>query len=80
MRTQSRIESGLEGWLEDSGEISEKEHLPVKRLRFGDTGTALDEKEGRYTLGALSCEGDGKFTSKLTFYKNFFFLGNMLQY
>ncbi|XP_066582441.1 neurexin-4 isoform X2 [Prorops nasuta] len=52
-------DAGLEGWLEDGGDITEKEHLPVKQLRFGDTGTPLDEKEGRYTLGPLICEGDG---------------------
>lgn len=55
-------DSGLEGWFEDSGYIREKQYLPVKQLRFGDTGTALDEKEGRYELGPLICEGDGKFT------------------
>lgn len=53
--------TSYEGWLEDGGDISEKEYLPVKQLRFGDTGTPVDEKEGRYTLGPLICEGDGKF-------------------
>lgn len=43
----------------DGGDITEKEYLPVKQLRFGDTGSHLDEKEGRYTLGPLLCEGDG---------------------
>ncbi|XP_015181764.1 PREDICTED: neurexin-4 isoform X6 [Polistes dominula] len=51
-------DADLEGRLEDSGDITEKEYLPVKQLRFGDTGTALDEKEGKYTLGSLICEGD----------------------
>jgi len=59
-------DANLEGWLEDGGDIIEKEYLPVKQLRFGDTGTPLDEKEGRYMLGPLICEGDGKF--------NYFFL------
>lgn len=45
----------------DGGEITEKEFLPVKQLRFGDTGSHLDEKEGRYTLGPLLCEGDGRY-------------------
>ena len=54
-------DSGLDGWLEDGGDITEKEHLPVKQLRFGDTGTPLDEKEGSYTLGPLICEGDGMY-------------------
>ncbi|KAL2720327.1 neurexin-4 isoform X2 [Vespula squamosa] len=52
-------DADLEGRLEDSGDITEKEYLPVKQLRFGDTGTPLDEKEGKYTLGPLICEGDG---------------------
>lgn len=54
-------DADLDSLLEDSGDITEKEHLPVKQLRFGDTGTPVDEKEGRYTLGPLVCEGDGKF-------------------
>lgn len=54
-------DSDLEGPLEDSGDITEKEYLPVKQLRFGDTGTPVDDKEGRYTLGPLICEGDGRF-------------------
>ncbi|XP_033223686.1 neurexin-4 isoform X3 [Belonocnema kinseyi] len=60
-------DAGFEGWLEDGGDITEKEHLPVKQLRFGDTGTALDEKEGRYTLGPLICEGDDLFKNVVTF-------------
>lgn len=44
----------------DGGDITEKEYLPVKQLRFGDTGSHLDEKEGRYTLAPLLCEGDGE--------------------
>ncbi|KYM97578.1 PREDICTED: neurexin-4 [Cyphomyrmex costatus] len=60
-------DADLDGWLEDSGEIREKEHLPVKQLRFGDTGTPLDEKEGRYMLGPLICEGDDLFKNVVTF-------------
>ncbi|XP_043289273.1 neurexin-4 isoform X1 [Venturia canescens] len=60
-------DSGLESWLEDGGDITEKEHLPVKQLHFGDTGTPLDEKEGRYTLGPLICEGDDLFNNEVTF-------------
>ncbi|XP_013164723.1 PREDICTED: neurexin-4 isoform X1 [Papilio xuthus] len=51
----------------DGGEITEKEYLPVKQLRFGDTGSHLDEKEGRYTLGPLLCEGDDLFSNAVTF-------------
>lgn len=54
-------------WLEDSGEIKDKEYLPVRGLRFGDTGTALDEKQAKYTLGPLICEGDDLFNNVVTF-------------
>ena len=36
-------------------------------MHFGDTGNALDEKEGRYTLGPLICEGDDIFNNMVTF-------------
>jgi hypothetical protein len=58
-------EPGLDSWLEDGGDLTHKEHLPVKQLRFGDTGSPLDEKEGRYTLGPLMCEGDGMMCNTL---------------
>ncbi|KAG7307721.1 hypothetical protein JYU34_006292, partial [Plutella xylostella] len=54
-------------FLTDGGEITEKEYLPVKQLRFGDTGSHLDEKEGRYSLGPLLCEGDDLFSNAVTF-------------
>lgn len=54
-------------WREDSGKIREKEHLPVKAVRIGDTGTPLDGKQGRYTLGPLMCEGDDLFSNVVTF-------------
>ncbi|XP_014094325.1 neurexin-4 isoform X2 [Bactrocera oleae] len=54
-------------WTEDGGDIREKEHLPVRAVKFGDTGTPLDEKQGRYTLGSLRCEGDDLFTNVVTF-------------
>ncbi|KRT79151.1 EGF domain-containing protein [Oryctes borbonicus] len=60
-------DAGLPNWTSDSGEISEKENLPVKQLRFGDTGNALDDKEGRYILGPLICEGDDLFKNVVTF-------------
>ncbi|XP_076761848.1 neurexin-4 isoform X1 [Xylocopa sonorina] len=59
-------DADLDGIVEDSGDITEKEHLPVKQLRFGDTGTPLDDKEGRYMLGPLICEGDGSDLPWLT--------------
>lgn len=52
---------GREDWRFDTGDIKGKEYLPVKQLRFGDTGTPVDEKKGRYTLGPLMCQGDGNY-------------------
>ncbi|XP_017770023.1 PREDICTED: neurexin-4 isoform X1 [Nicrophorus vespilloides] len=54
-------------WAMDGGDLTEKDNLPVKQLRFGDTGDALDEKEGRYRLGPLICEGDDLFNNVVTF-------------
>ena len=42
-------------WREDSGLLNDKTHLPVKQLRFGDTGG--DDEEGYHTLGKLKCYG-----------------------
>ena len=60
-------DSGHNDWLWDGGEIHQKEYLPVKALHFGDTGTPLDKKEGRFTLGALECNGDVLFDNVVTF-------------
>lgn len=65
---------GLDSWQSDSGDIREKEHLPIKQVRFGDTGTTLDEKEGRFKVGPLMCEGDGKFLFYLKKKKTNFYL------
>ena len=45
-------------WREDSGLLTNKSHLPVIQLRFGDTGgyRGLIE-EGYHTLGKLECYG-----------------------
>ena len=45
-------------WREDSGLLTDKSTLPVKELKFGDTGIfeGLDEK-GYHTLGKLRCYG-----------------------
>ena len=47
-------------WREDSGLLADKAHLPVKQLRFGDTGyankTDLNE-QGYHTLGKFKCYG-----------------------
>ena len=41
-------------WREDSGLLTEKSHLPVTQLRFGDTGRG---EQGYHTLGKLKCFG-----------------------
>ena len=40
-------------WHEDSGLLTNKSHLPVTQLRFGDTGDGIEE--GYHTLGDLEC-------------------------
>ena len=42
-------------WREDSGLLTNKSHLLVIQLRFGDTGGAGEE--GYHTLGKLKCYG-----------------------
>ena len=42
-------------WREDSVLLTDKTHLPVKQLRFGDTGD--DREEGYHTLGKFKCYG-----------------------
>ena len=42
-------------WREDSGLLSDKTHLPVKQLRFGDTGNR--KEKGYHTLGKFKCYG-----------------------
>ena len=44
-------------WREDSGFLTIKSHLPVKQLRFGDTGGEHLDEEGYHTLGKLECYG-----------------------
>ena len=44
-------------WREDSGLLTQKSHLPVMQLRFGDTGANYEE--GYHTLGALTWYGMG---------------------
>ena len=41
-------------WREDSGLLTDKTHLPVKQLRFGD---AAGSNKGYHTLGKLKCYG-----------------------
>ena len=42
-------------WREDSGLLTDMTQLPVKQLRFGDTGQ--ESEEGYHTLGKLKCYG-----------------------
>ncbi len=64
-------DSGHDDWLWDGGEITYKEHLPVRSLHFGDTGTAFDGKEGRYSLGPLECQAeDAKIEDSVTLTKS----------
>ena len=42
-------------WREDSGLLTVKTRLPVKQLRFGDTGDSSEH--GYHTLGKLKCYG-----------------------
>ena len=42
-------------WREDSGLLTEKSHLPVLQLKFGDTDGSSEK--GYHTLGKLKCYG-----------------------
>ena len=42
-------------WREDSGLLTDKSRLPVRQLRFGDTGESGEQ--GYHTLGKLKCYG-----------------------
>ena len=46
-------------WREDSGLLTEKTHLPVKQLRFGDVSGSINHNGwgGYHTLGKLKCYG-----------------------
>ena len=43
-------------WREDSGLLTDKTRLPVKQLRFGDTGYSSSD-QGYHTLGKFKCYG-----------------------
>ena len=46
-------------WREDSGLLTDKTRLPVKELRFGDTGVTQNKfnEHGYHTLGKFKCYG-----------------------
>ncbi|CAK9304633.1 unnamed protein product, partial [Gordionus sp. m RMFG-2023] len=52
---------------EDSGFITEKEHLPVVEIAIGDTGTLAEDRKAYYTVGPLLCTGDQLFENVVTF-------------
>jgi len=56
--TWCNCDGGLDAEVADSGWLTEKEYLPVRKLRFGDTGSLLDDKRGKFSLGPLICEGN----------------------
>ena len=43
-------------WRQDNGLLTDKTHLPVKQLRFGDTGYSSSD-QAYYTLGKFKCYG-----------------------
>ncbi|XP_037092008.1 neurexin-4-like [Pollicipes pollicipes] len=60
-------DSGRAAETSDGGDLMFKEHLPVRQLRFGDTGSPGDSKRGIFRLGSLVCEGDAIFDNTVTF-------------
>ena len=52
---QCNCDANQEAWRQDSGLLTEKAHLPVSQLRFGDTGGEIEE--GYHILGKLKCFG-----------------------
>ncbi|KAJ6223266.1 hypothetical protein RDWZM_001811 [Blomia tropicalis] len=55
--------------LVDEGDITQREYLPVRQIRIGDTGlsTMTMDRYGKFTLGALTCDGDRIFDDIITF-------------
>lgn len=53
----------------DEGDITQREYLPVRQIRIGDTGlsTMTMDRYGKFTLGALTCDGDRIFDDIITF-------------
>lgn len=66
----------------DEGFITQKEHLPIIKVNFGDTGllpsinnqisdnlNVKTSKYGKYTIGDFTCEGDKLYDNAITFRK-----------
>uniref|UniRef100_A0A646QGQ6 Neurexin4 n=1 Tax=Hemiscolopendra marginata TaxID=943146 RepID=A0A646QGQ6_9MYRI len=60
-------DAATNSWNRDEGYLEHMEYLPVRQLRFGDTGSPMDDKQGKYSLGKLICEGDTLFDNTVTF-------------
>ncbi|KAK2720944.1 neurexin-4-like isoform X1 [Artemia franciscana] len=60
-------DSAFDTWLTDEGQILEKDYLPIRQIRAGDTGNTLDGKEAKFSVGSLVCEGDILFDQVVTF-------------
>lgn len=57
-RYECNCDANDPNWREDSGVLTNKTHLPVKQLRFGDTGMSDDvDEKGYHTLGKFKCYG-----------------------
>ncbi|KAB5543336.1 hypothetical protein PHYPO_G00077880 [Pangasianodon hypophthalmus] len=57
----------LDDWLNDSGVLSHKEHLPIRLLAVGDV--SRPGSEAAYRVGPLQCYGDNDFWNAAHFDK-----------
>ncbi|TSM28158.1 Contactin-associated protein-like 4 [Bagarius yarrelli] len=57
----------LDDWLNDSGVLSHKEHLPLRLLAVGDV--SRPGSEAAYRVGPLQCYGDNDFWNAAHFEK-----------
>ncbi|KAG1681270.1 Neurexin-4 [Nymphon striatum] len=69
-RRWCNCDSVTNDWKTDEGFIYDKDYLPVRQLRFGDTGLVTDDKKGEFTLGQLICEKDKLFENQISFRKD----------
>ncbi|XP_046717176.1 contactin-associated protein-like 4 isoform X2 [Silurus meridionalis] len=60
-------DSDLDDWLNDSGVLSHKEHLPIRMLAVGDI--SRPGSEAAYQVGPLQCYGDNDFWNAAHFDK-----------
>ena len=56
-RKRCNCDANDQVWREDSGFLTDKTKLPVKQLRFGDTGDKAYKENGYHTLGKFKCYG-----------------------